>query len=197
MEGLILALYDVASPVGERTVSWLGEHILELFNGLSHATAGLATGKLVRKTLKYENESSLNTATDVGLAMSPDADVIMGKLKYLENVVGDHRGNLHIPYVGFAYGAVFGAVREYISKRKVNRSNLIKNAVSAGASTATHFFIDVGSGGVVSYTFGEYVKLHEFFSGNENLIYHGAVSIFFLALYTMMAYREGKAENKG
>lgn len=163
------------------------ELVYDLFKAVAHIASSMAAGESTRMALNYKNESKYNIATDAMLGAAPDIDYVISSM--------EHRGWTHIPYVGFATGFLAGAVREFVVTGKPDYKNVLKNAVSGGLATLTHFIVDALSGNKISVSFGQYVELYRS-SGMENSLYHLAMAIPFVAMYLYLRHKH-KLQKRG
>lgn len=165
--------------------------IYPIVNGLAHISTGMAVGRYVRRLLKLKNSKyreGINLGTDAFLGISADVDILV-------DFLGSHRGYFHIPYVEALYGGAVGFSREGIINKKFNVKNMAKNALAGGAAAASHFILDIFSGGEAPLSLDLYINLHEYLKGQDNIIYHLGITAFSTGLLLYMYHKDRKGKN--
>jgi len=168
----------------------------EATNLLAHGSAGLAMGDILRERLSIKETTKLartsDKVADSVAATYPDADLIpriVGRgYRTITSLIGNHRGNLHIPWVdgpiGFAGGCGYYVMKNIRDLKNLDYSKLLKNGLISAASALTHPLIDYLSGGGVPYAPGRYVSFHSYRGNEFSTAFHlSVVCISLLALY--------------
>ena len=139
-----------------------------LFNGLAHLTSGMAIADYSKKKLGISKFDKRDKATYGFLGMFPDADHYLYYLdKYVPDVlkmnvtkraikvyesyilpyVGRHRGLFHMPGAEIVTGGLASFVYSYLRSKSLKLA--VKNFIPGALSMASHFVIDLGSGGLL------------------------------------------------